>query len=93
MKLNFPYQQTKNKAEAFSRVHQYVLSDDFKQQGIEFELEHEHEQSIKASGKGFHLNARFEEQQMVVDVELSFLLKAFSKKIREKLNEDFSRLV
>ena len=93
MKLNFPYQQSKNKAEAFSRIHQHIHSDNFKQQGLSFDLEHKDEEFIKASGKGFDLNASFEDQQMVVDVKLSFLLKAFSKQIHEKLNEDFSKLI
>lgn len=93
MKLNFPYKQSKNKADAFSRIHEHIHSDDFKQQGLNFELEHKDEEFIKATGKGFDLNARFEEKQMVVDVNLSLLLKGFSKKIHKKLNEDFSKLV
>jgi len=82
MELKIAYSKFKNREEAY----QYV-STRLKEQGlsglpiqVEFQFK-DTEKVIEANGKGLKLVAHFEDQQLLIKIELGLLYRAFQNRV------------
>jgi len=92
MHLKFPYIHTSHKDEAYQVFLKQFETDEFRSLGIEVEIEQLGDE-INVSGKGFKLNAIFDEHELVMTFDLSLYLKPFANKIEGKISSIVSHCI
>lgn len=92
MDLKIPYSAMKSSKEAFKTVEDFLRNDGLS--GIPFKPSFEFmpdKNLIIAQGSGFKISALFEAEFLAINIDLSFLYRAFKGKVMTILEEQFKK--
>lgn len=94
MSLELNYNNMSNKDEAYSAIKSKVNEEMISKFKVKAAVVADDEnQKIIAKGKGFELTLDFLETKLVVDLDLSFLLKPLRSKINSELEKELGRVL
>jgi hypothetical protein len=92
--MNINYQKVKSSKEAFQIVKTSITPDSLKKYNVLAEFTYdEAKPRIVAEGKGFTLTMDFYDDSLTMDLDLSFMLKAFRGKIEDLLSNELKKKV
>lgn len=88
------YSKVADASSAFALVKENITPDTMAKYKVKADFNYDEKNKvIHAKGSGFNLKMNFLADHAVIDLELSFLLKAFKQKIMESLEKQISRIV
>ncbi|MBJ00672.1 MAG: hypothetical protein CME67_05520 [Halobacteriovoraceae bacterium] len=94
MDKTIQYDKTANKDEAYEAVKKAITPETIAKFKVSADLDYrDGDKKILAKGKGFELKIDFMEDQLGIDLSLSFMLKPFKPKIIEGLEKQLVRIV
>ena len=92
--MKIAYQKAENKTEAYRLACEQITEEYIEKFKVHADIHYnESNGEIKATGKGFTLTLCFEEKDVAVDLDLSFMLKPLKKKILETIENKIKRTV
>lgn len=87
-----PYKKVTNKDEAYTRVCGHITPEYVAKFQVKVDIAYdEKNKRIDAKGNGFHLSLVFGENECVVDLDMSFLLKPLKPHIVSKIQDQLER--
>lgn len=94
MDKTIQYDKTSNKEEAYEAVKKAITPETIAKFKVSADLNYKDaDKKILAKGKGFELKIDFMDDQLSIDLSLSFMLKPFKTKIIEGLEKQLVRIV
>lgn len=94
MSTKINYTKVTSAAEAFQKVKENITPETMEKYKVSADFDYQEAQNrIIAKGKGFELKMNFLADHATIDLDLSFLLKAFKQKITDSLEKQISRVI
>lgn len=92
--MKYSYSSIKSKKDAYQKVCSVITEEYISQFKIKSEITYDESNfAIKAKGKGFTLEIDFNDVECIVNLELSFLLKALKTKILNKVETELVKVL
>jgi hypothetical protein len=92
--MKYSYSSIKSKQDAYKKVCSVITEDYISQFKIKSEITYDESNfAIKANGKGFTLEIEFNDVECMVNLELSFLLRALKSKILNKVETELVKVL
>jgi hypothetical protein len=94
MNKTFPYSKAKNQQEAYNTGKTYITPELLAKYKIKAKVTHSDENyTICGDGKGFKLDLRFNENEVDINLKLSFFLKGFSSTIMGIIEKEVGKTI
>ena len=92
--MNINYEKAKSSKEAYQVVKTSITPDSLRKYNVEAQFKYDESiPQIVATGKGFTLTMNFYDDSLNMDLDLSFMLKAFKSKIEGMLSTELKKKV
>jgi len=92
--VKYSYSNLKSKQDAYNKVCSVITKDYISQFKIKSVITYDESNfTIKAKGKGFTLEIDFNDIECLVNLELSFLLRALKTKILNKVESELVKIL
>lgn len=92
MSVKINYQKTESASDAFIKVKTLITPQYIEKFQVKAKINYDEQNNIvMAKGSGFTLSLVFFEKNCTIDLELSFLLRAFKAKILEKIENEIRK--
>ncbi len=92
MDLKLPYTNVANKEEALKAVQKAITPEMLAKFKVNADVAC-NDNCVTAKGKGFDLDATFEEEHCLINLKLGFLLKPLKGKILEGIEKQFTKFL
>lgn len=94
MSVKINYSKVDNPQDAYAKVKENITPETMERYKVNASFDYnDSANKIKAKGKGFELNMDFHSDHATINLELSFLLKAFKQKILDSLERQIGKVI
>jgi hypothetical protein len=94
MDLKIPYKNLTDAQSAYQKVQGVLRSQGLEGLPIKPEFEfHDSERLVRAKGKGFDLKATFQDKELIIELNMGLLFRAFKDGVLKKIETKLKNIV